>query len=143
MTIKNSETETSKNQARNLLSKNVTPSVRFKADTCRYFTNTRRVTTELMHVMSQNHRHLTLRNTTVFLFINIILKSLFTPSYMQTVIKTLNYCNILKYGGNYPNYTQIHHTASHPDQNTPQAMDIVLKYTVIQFKTINNILYVK
>jgi hypothetical protein len=93
--------------------------------------------------MSQNHRDITLRNTTVFLFKNIFLKSLFMPSYMQTVIKTLNYCNNVKYGGNYPNYTQIHHTISHPDQNTPQAMDTVLKYTVIEFITINNILYVK
>ena len=62
------------------------------------------------------------------------------PSYMQTVIKTLFYCNIVKYGGNYPNYTQIHHTISHLDQNTHQTMDTVLRYTVIEFITINNIL---
>jgi len=45
--------------------------------TCRYFMNTRCVTTELMHIMSQYHRCVTLRNATVFLFINIILKILY------------------------------------------------------------------
>jgi len=62
------------------------------------------------------------------------------PSDMQTVIKTLNYCNNAKYGGNYRNYTQIHHTITHLDQNTSQTIDTVLKYTVIEFITINIIL---
>jgi hypothetical protein len=52
------------------------------------------------------------------------------PSYKQTVIETLNYCNYVKYDGIYSNYTQIHHTRSHLDQNTPQTMDTVLKYIV-------------
>jgi hypothetical protein len=61
------------------------------------------------------------------------------PSYTQTVTETLNYCKNVKYEGIYPNYTQIHQPRSHLDQNTPQTMDTLLKYTVIKFVTINNI----
>jgi hypothetical protein len=88
LTIKNTETETSKNQAWNLLllKKSYSLSEIQSRCTCRYFTNTRCVTTELMHIMSQNHRCVMLRNATVFLFINVIPKRLFMPSYTQTEI---------------------------------------------------------